>query len=163
VGMNLADLYYIESGEYKNGRFTYKRKKTSNRRKDCARISIKIEPEIVSLIEKYKDPDGLRVFCFYKNYATRNIFVSSIDKGLKNVAGILNMKEALSSYYARHSWATIARNKCKISKSDVDECLNHVDPNSKMADVYIEKDWSMIDEANRKVIDYVFGSAKENP
>ncbi|MDR1347498.1 MAG: transposase, partial [Prevotellaceae bacterium] len=62
----------------------------------------------------------------------------------------------LSTYYARHSWATIARNKCKISKSDIDECLNHVNSDNKLADVYIERDWSMIDEANRKVIDYIF-------
>ena len=161
--MNLVDLYCIESGEYQNGRFTYKRRKTSKRRKDYAKISIKVEPEIVKLIEKYKDQSGVRVFCFYKIYSTHKIFVSSVDKGLKNVAKILNTNESLSSYYARHSWATIARNKCKISKSDVDECLNHVDPNSKMADIYIEKDWGMIDEANRKVIDYVFNSTKENP
>jgi hypothetical protein len=68
------------------------------------------------------------------------------------------MEVALSTYYARHSWATIARNKCKISKSDIGECLNHADPDRKTADVYIEKDWSFIDEANRKVISYVFGT-----
>jgi len=61
----------------------------------------------------------------------------------------------ISTYYARHSWATIARKKCKISKSDVDECLNHVVPENKMADVYVEKDWGFIDDANRKVLNYV--------
>jgi integrase len=76
---------------------------------------------------------------------------------LKAVARKCGIDVELSSYYARHSWATIARNKCKISKSDIDECLNHVDPAQKMADVYIEKDWSFIDEASRSVISYVFG------
>jgi len=59
------------------------------------------------------------------------------------------------TYTARHSWATIARNKCKISKSDVDECLNHVTSENKLADVYIGKDWSFVDDANRKVLNYV--------
>jgi hypothetical protein len=62
---------------------------------------------------------------------------------------------ALIIHYARHSWATIARNKCRISKSDVDECLNHVITENRIADIYIEKDWSFIDDANRKVLDYV--------
>jgi integrase len=62
-------------------------------------------------------------------------FVSSVDKGLKIVASACGTNEKLSSYYARHSWATIVHNKCKISKSDVDECLNHVDKNSRMADI----------------------------
>jgi hypothetical protein len=74
---------------------------------------------------------------------------------LKNVAEALEIDVPLSIYYARHSWATIARNKCRISKSDVDECLNHVIPENRIADTYIEKDWSFIDDANRKVLDYV--------
>jgi len=68
----------------------------------------------------------------------------------------LELDVPLSTYYARHSWATIARNKCKISKTDIHECLNHVSENSmKVTDIYVEKDWSIIDEANRKVLDYV--------
>ncbi|MDR1202421.1 MAG: hypothetical protein LBL58_12470, partial [Tannerellaceae bacterium] len=40
-------------------RITYNRIKTKNRRADKAEISIKIEPEIKKLIEKYRDPiDG---------------------------------------------------------------------------------------------------------
>lgn len=58
----------------------------------------------------------------------------------------------------RHSWATIARNNCGVSKDDINLSLNHVDEGLKMADVYIAKDWSLIDEANRKVIDYLNGS-----
>ena len=57
--------------------------------------------------------------------------------------------------YARHTWATIARNKCGISKDDVDLALNHVDQGLKMADAYIAKDWSLIDKANRVVLDYI--------
>jgi integrase len=159
VGMNFKDLYELQANGYKNGRITYKRAKTRGRRKDQALISIKIEPEVLPLIQKYKDPSGKRVFNFYNMYANSLGFVSSVDKGLKIVASACGMNEKLSSYYARHSWATIARNKCKISKSDVDECLNHVDNNSRMADIYIEKDWGFIDEANRKVIDFVYNNS----
>ncbi len=61
----------------------------------------------------------------------------------------------LTSYYARHSWATIARNDCKISKDDINLALNHVDNEMKVTDIYIAKDWTIIDEANRQVIDAI--------
>jgi integrase len=160
VGMNCIDLFNLESYEYKNGRFTYYRAKTKNRRSDLALISIKVEPEVVPFIQKYKDPTGKKVFDFHARYVNSHGFVSMIDEALKNVAKALDITIPLSTYYARHSWATIARNKCKISKSDIDECLNHIIPENKMADIYLEKDWSFIDESNRKVLDYVLATEK---
>ena len=35
------------------------------------------------------------------------------------------------------------------------EALNHVDKTTAITDVYIKKDWSVIDRANRKVLDFV--------
>ena len=162
IGMNYKDMYELKASDYQNGRLTYRRAKTRDRRTDGALISIHVEPEAEALIAKYRDPKGERLFDFYQRYASPGIFVSNANKGLKHIAKVCRIETALSTYYARHSWATIARNKCRVSKSDVDECLNHVDPNQKMADIYIEKDWSFIDEANRKVLDYVFGSDIRN-
>jgi integrase len=158
VGMNCIDLFNLEPGEYKNGRITYNRTKTEHRRTDSALISVKVEPEALPYFKKYKDPAGKRVFDFYARYSNSRVFVSAMGEALKKVAGALEIDAPLSTYYARHSWATIARNKCKISKSDIDECLNHVAPETRMADVYVEKDWSIIDEANRKVLDYIFSA-----
>lgn len=61
---------------------------------------------------------------------------------------------------SRHSWATIARNECEVSMDDVSICLNHKSGHS-VTDTYVKKDWSVIDRANRKVIDFVFGEKKE--
>lgn len=155
IGMNLKDLYDLKKNSYANGRITYKRSKTKSKRKDEALISIKVEPEALKYMNKYID-SGDRLFVFHKMYSTSHGFVSAVSKGLKKIAVIAGTDPELSSYYARHSWATIARNKCKVSKSDVDECLNHVNPNENMADVYIEKDWSIVDESNRKVLDHTF-------
>lgn len=157
IGMNYKDMYELEKSDYKKGRFTYKRAKTRDRRADNALISIKIEPEANKYIEKYKDRTNSRYFFdFHNRYTTPEIFVSNMSIGLKRVGSVARIDAELSTYYARHSWATIARNKCKISKSDIDECLNHVNNDEKMVDVYVEKDWSMIDESNRKVMDHVF-------
>jgi integrase len=148
VGMNSVDLYSLE--KISGDRIDYKRSKTKGRRQDEAFISIKIEPEALPLIEKYKDMTGKRAFCFYQMYSTSQIFSSNISKGLKQVAEKLEI-EPFTYYAARHSWATIGRNVCKISKDDIHEALNH-SSNMKVTDTYIKKDWSIIDEANRKVL-----------
>ncbi len=154
VGMNTVDLY--KADHYKAGRLNYQRSKTEDRRDDNALISIKVEQELNPLMEKYKDLTGKRVFCFYQMYTTQENFNTAINKGLKQIAENLKLDIALSTYFARHSWATIARNDCRISKDDVHLALNHVDEGLKVTDLYIAKDWTHIDNANRKVIDYVF-------
>lgn len=151
VGINLIDIFEVE--QVIEGRLTYNRSKTESRRDDKALISIKVEPEAVPLISKYADPDCQRVFNFYHRYSTINNFTKAVNKGLKQLSEELKLQKNLTSGYARASWATIAHNICKISKDDVDLALNHVDPRHKLADIYIEKDFSMIDESNRKVLD----------
>jgi integrase len=152
IGMNAIDIYNLTT--IKDGRIEYERAKTKDRRLDSAFISIKIESEAKILIEKYKDPSGERVFLFHNKYSDSQIFSSNIAKGLKQVAQALNI-EPFTFYSARHSWATIARNDCHISKDDIHEALNHSDPNMSITDIYIKKDFSNIDVANRKVLDMV--------
>jgi integrase len=154
VGMNTIDLYNCDS--LKEGRITYCRAKVSGRRADRAEISIRIEPEILPLIEKYRDPTGERVFKFHQMYADSNIFNSVVNRGLKKIGAEESVNvEDLEFYAARHSWATIAVNVAGVNKYTVHEALNHVTPEMKVTDIYIKKDWSLIDEANRKVLDCV--------
>ena len=62
-------------------------------------------------------------------------------------------------YQARHTFATLSRNLMKFSKGDVDEALNHVG-NYEIADVYITKDFSIINDNNFKLLDKVFNFTK---
>lgn len=161
VGMNAVDLY--ECDLYENGRITYQRKKTRNRRDDKAEISIKVEPEIEKLVEKYRDPDGKRVFCFYHSYSSVDAFSAALNKGLKKIEKLIKVND-LEFYAARHSWATIARNDADVDKYTVHTALNHVSEDMKATDIYIKKSWDPIDRANRKVLDLVkleLGSLEE--
>jgi integrase len=150
VGMNTIDLYNIN--DFKDGRLNYNRTKTKHRT-DKAFISIKVEPEAFPLLEKYKDQTGKRVFNFYLRYKSPKVFSMSMAIGLGKICKNKEITEKITVYYARHSWATIARNICRISKDDVHFSLNHSDPDMKVTDLYIEEDFSIIDEANRKVLD----------
>lgn len=63
-------------------------------------------------------------------------------------------------YAARHSMATIAVNNVGISKHIVNDMLNHVESSMKITDLYIKKDFTAINEANFRLIDYVLQSVK---
>lgn len=152
IGMNTADLYNCDC--IADGRITYQRTKTKTRRQDKAEISVKIEPEVMPLIEKYLDKTGHRVFRFYRMYSTKEGLNTAVNKGLKRIGEILGIED-LEFYAARHSWATIARNDLRINKYVVHEALNHVDDAMKVTDMYLEKDYSQNDDANRRVITYV--------
>lgn len=157
IGINMVDLFNLRKSDVQNGRIAYKRRKTQGRREDEALISIRIEPEIADLVEKYRDTSSAeRFFTFSNRYRAKSGFIQSINDGLKVVASLCWIEAELSTYYARHSWATIARNDCGISMDDVAMSLNHLDVNHRTTDLYVRKDWSVIDRANRKVIDYVF-------
>jgi len=147
-GMNTVDLYNVT--EIVDGRIEYTRSKTKDKRSDEAFISIKIEPELQYLLDKYKDPTQERVFDFHTRYNVSRNFTQYVNTGLKKI--ISN----LSTYYARHTWATTARNECGVSKDVISESLNHKSGNT-VTDDYLERNWSAIDRANRAVIDYVTG------
>ena len=154
IGMNSADLYSCE--DIKEDVITYFRAKTSARRNDKAKMKVKVMEVIKPLVEKYRDRTGKRVFNFYQHYSTADAFNKAINYGLKQIGGILQIED-LEYYAARHSWATLAVNKVGIDKYTVHAALSHIDEAMKVTDIYIERDFEVENEANRKVLEYVFG------
>lgn len=148
MGINIGDLFQIDPpcGD----RLNYDRSKTDTDDNEMFMLSIKIEPELQALIDKYSSSGFLSDI--KSRYSSTGSFRSSINKGLKEIGQELGITK-LSTNWARHSWASIARNKAGISKSDIDFCLGHVSHEHKMADIYIDIDYSICDKANRKVLD----------
>lgn len=181
LGTNAADLYDLNC--INKNRIEYKRNKTKDRRLDEAFISIKIEPELLPYLDILKGKDEY-IFCFREWYKNKPQFNKGINKGLEQVAKVLNenykkkiimelLKEGKTEeeinrvsidnfihdfdfYDARRTMASIMRNKLGISKDDVAMCLNHVDINHKTTDQYIEVDFSLLDKCNRKFLDWLF-------
>ncbi|GAB6120969.1 tyrosine-type recombinase/integrase [Dysgonomonas termitidis] len=150
IGINSADMYH--SGLPENNIITYNREKTESRRSDGAEMCVRIENCIMKLMDKYKDDKKL--FRFHRHYVNPKIFNAAINKGLKRVGAQIGINN-LEFYSARHSWATIARSSAVgIDKYTVHEGLNHApDKDMKVTDIYIDRDWSVIWEANKKVLD----------
>ena len=154
IGMNSADLFNCT--ELNDDTITYYRTKTTARRLDKAKMEVKIPSFLEPLFEKYRDKTGKRVFKFYRLYNTDKNFNRAINLGLKTIGEKLKLID-LEYYAARHSWATIALNKCRIDKYVVHEALNHIDESMRVTDIYIERDFVNENKANAKVVKYVFG------
>lgn len=157
IGVNAADLFNAKHSALVNGRFEYKRAKTGKL------YSIKVEPEAQAIIEKYKGKDYLlNIMDDYGNYKD---FLHRMGIGLKQIGeterkGLGGKKSRnplfpdLSSYWSRHTWATIAA-ELDIPKEVIAHALGHSWANSTTTDIYIRFDMKKVDEANRKVIDFV--------
>ena len=154
MGINSVDLY--NATELKDNRLIYYRTKTKDRRLDKAKMEVIVPDMVLPIIEKYRDTTGQRLLNFYKDYRDHKAFNKAINKGLKVIGKQLGVDD-LEYYAARHSWATIALNKCGIDKYTVHAALNHVDESMRVTDIYIERDFVNENKANAKVVKYVFG------
>lgn len=159
MGMNSVDIY--ECVSYNKGVLAYDRAKTRDRRNDNAHIEIVVPDIIKPLFRKYKGTT--RVFDFYQKYSNAANFNKHINKGLHFIADELGIPR-FDFYSARHTWASIARNKLGIDKYTIHEALNHVSQLD-VTDIYIQKDFTNINKANEKVVEYVMkmiGEAKND-
>lgn len=165
IGINTVDLAALTEDSIVNGRIEYRRSKTGKL------YSIKIEPEAMELINRYRGTNHLiSVFDKYKDY---NAFQGSINKALAKMGPslldangnivytgnhrekMLPIDKHLSVYYARYSWATYAA-ELDIAKDTISESLGH-SHGAKITGVYIKYNRDKVDAANRKVIDYLLG------
>lgn len=143
-GMNSVDIFKnLDRLKKIPDRLGYNRSKTANKREDDAYINVKIVPEAKEILK------------------TLDIRESNMNLLNKNLSlGLISIREKLNIYgltmlYARHSFATIARNDLNISKDDVALSLNHVSPESRITDTYLAPDWSKIDRVQDAVINKI--------
>lgn len=161
-GINIGDLLNLKA--INNGRIEYRRAKTS------ALYSIKVEPEALAIIDKYKGTkyliNPLDRYADYKDFMRRmNRALQQIgeykmvENAAKNKKDVkTNKKErtaqfpGLTTYWARHTVATLMA-QLDIPKDTIAKVLGHAD--NDVTSIYIKFDHKKIDEAMRKVIDYV--------
>lgn len=156
IGINTIDLFGLVSIT-KDGRIEYKRSKTKKL------YSIKVEPEALEIIDKYRGQNALlsitdrwsshRDFQKYCNIALKKIGKME-RKGRGGKKEIKPEWPDLSTYFARYSWATIAFNDCGIPKDVISQALGH-SWGASVTEVYLNRDQRLVDEANRRVLDWV--------
>ncbi len=154
-GINTVDLYGLK-GITRDGRIEYKRAKTHRL------YSIKVEPEALEIIEKYQGTNGL--LCIADRWSDSRNFRHQLNKALQRIGEVERRGrggkkiitaefEGVSSYWARHSWATIAY-EIGIPKDIIAQALGHSNGHD-VTNIYIREDVRKIDDANRRVLDWV--------
>lgn len=157
-GINLVDLFNLTEKNIINGRLEYIRAKTHKR------YSIRIEPEAMAIINQYKGKKKL--LCISERYSSSDNYKSTINRNLKKIGRLTGEKYKqsnipimqpiepnLSTYWARHSWATIAA-ELDIPKETIAAGLGH-NIGSPITSIYIDFNMKKVDEANRRIIDYI--------
>lgn len=154
IGINAVDLLHLTAENIQGDRLVYKRRKTGRN------YSLKLEKEALSLIDKYR---GDRYLLNFLDTASYDSMISRINKNLKELGEttIVNSRgkkikstqyKFLSTYFARHTWATIAA-YLDIPKETIAAALGH--GGNDVTDIYINFDQTKVDKANRRVIDYL--------
>lgn len=147
MGTNLPDLY---EAQREKDIILYNRMKTRKRRHDNAEMRIRMEPICKCIFDDMLDTTGERAFMLHKQYTFYKSVADKANDRLKEVAAILGVKP-FTMKAARHTWPTIAYS-IGIPETLINDCMCHVDSNMAMTDIYINKDWSVMWEANKKVL-----------
>ena len=158
IGINAIDLYNLTNIE--DGRVCFNRSKTNRL------YSIKVEPEALEIINKYHGRGWL--LDIHDRYKNHQDFLKKMNDALKKIGpmkrvgrGGKKVREPLfpeiSTYWARHSWATIAAS-LDIPRDTIAHALGH--GGNTVTDIYIDFDERKVDEANRRVLDWVLYGKK---
>lgn len=142
IGMNIIDILNLK--KINKDRVDFRRSKTKKL------YSIKLHSKAKQLIDKYSGSKYL--LSFKEDYSDYRNFTKMVNKKLKDIADNAKIEVALSSYYARHSWATIA-SELNISKDIIRHALGH--GTNTVTDIYIDFDMDKVDNANFKVINSI--------
>lgn len=142
IGINVTDLYALTS--IINGRIVYRRSKTKKM------YSIKVEPEAMAIIERLKGEK--KIIKAAEGAGSAHTFDMWINLNLQRIRLTEFLDIDLTLYWARHTWATIAA-ELDVPKETISRALGH--STGTVTDIYIKYNDNKVDEANRKVIDFI--------
>ena len=155
-GMPFVDLAYLRKSDLRDNVITYRRRKTGHP------LSVTLTPEAMILIEKYmnRDSSSPYLFSFLKSregtkeaYREYQLALRSFNQRLMLLGELLGLGDKLSSYTARHTWATTAY-YCEIHPGIISEAMGH--SSITVTETYLKPfQDKKIDEANKQVLDFV--------
>lgn len=157
IGVNTVDLFNARPCDLEDGRLNYRREKTGKL------YSVKVEPEAMAIIKRYKGQTHLLEAM--DNHDDFLSWRTQLNKRLKTLGQITGKRgkvigngpfPELSTYWARHTWATLAY-QIGIPVDTIAQALGHSDRSHSVTFTYIKTDQRRVDEANRKLIDFVNG------
>ena len=156
-GMPFVDLAHLRKKDMQGDKITYRRHKTGRQ------ITVRITREAMLLIKEFGDRNPNSVYLFpildarlrnageiYQCYQDR---LCRFNRSLKMLMRILLPGVRVSSYTARHTWATLAFHM-GTSVAVIGQSLGH--SSSRVTETYLKPfENEIVDKVNRNLIDYI--------
>ncbi|SUV34855.1 tyrosine-type recombinase/integrase [Bacteroides pyogenes] len=153
-GLCFVDLFFLRRNDLQGSTLRYRRHKTGRP------LRVEAGPEAMKIIGKYatKATENQRLFSLTSSaegmeYRLYQCALRTFNKRLKQLSLHLELGVNLSTYCARHSWATIA-NFCHYDKALISNAMGH--SSLKVTETYFQdfRD-EEIDRMNQGVISHV--------
>ena len=150
-GINFVDMAYLTSKNIVGGRLIYTRRKTGKL------INLPLSSEALSVLEVKNNTGGNYLFpILSSSHKTEQMklnrlhkVITKVNRVLKQIGKELNLSVKLTTYVARHSFATVLKRE-GVSTSIICETLGH--SSEKVTQIYLDSfENSQIDEAMSKL------------
>ena len=143
-GIPFVDIVYLRKCDLQDNVLMYRRRKTGSW------LTVRVEPRAMSLIEQLKTPDESSPYLFP--------FINGTDadayRQYQSLGALAGVKGSLSSYCARHSWATIA-NYHNYQQELICNAMGH--SSVKVTETYFKQHTDeRIGQMNKEILSQVF-------
>ena len=151
-GMSFVDMAYLKKKDLHNGILSYRRQKTNQQ------LFIKWEKPMQEIIDKYDTTGTPYLLPIIKDVGKdeRRQYKNAshlVNCKLKKIGMQLGLTIPLTTYVARHGWASIAKSK-NIPISTISEAMGHDSENTTR--IYLASlNTSVIDKANSLIIESI--------
>lgn len=152
-GMAFVDLAYLRKKDISNNMITYLRRKTAQP------LQIRVEPCMARIIARYEPLTRKSAYVFpilhacddAEAYHQYQVALSYHNRKLKVLGQLAGICLPLSTYTARHTWATMARNR-NVPISVISAGMGHTSETTTR--IYLASlENSVIDDANRSLLE----------
>ena len=149
-GMSFIDMAYLKKKDLANGILSYRRRKTGQQ------LFIRWEKCMQEIVEKYDTSQSnylLPIIKPFNEIDERTQYQNAmylINRKLKEIGKMTGAQLPLTMYVARHSWASVAKNK-NVPISVISEGMGH---DSEMTtQIYLASlDTAVVDKANSMIL-----------
>ena len=136
-GINFKDIAYLKDENIIDNRLSYIRRKTKQL------ITLPLQPQAIEIISKYKSADNPYLFPILSSHPLtenqqRNRIrqaAKSVNRNLKAIGEELNLPIDLTTYVARHSFATVLK-RSGVNTSIICEAMGH--SSEKVTQIYLD-------------------------
>jgi integrase/recombinase XerD len=153
-GMNMKDIINLKFKNLENGTLYYERLKTSSTNKNPRPIIVSLIPEAIEIINRWKKkkrssddfifPVLKKSMSEEQKLKVKNQFIKTINKYMKKIGTEIGYDKPLTTYAARHSYATILK-RSGAPLGFISEALGH--KSLQTTEAYLD---SFEDEKRRK-------------